>query len=275
MRVGQAWTPPVVSGMMLFPEQPDLARAFGEQTFTRETHSHGESFGTFADEHDMAGVLHHSLGNSRNILDVPDAAHGPGTAARSVHAAGIEFHHAFFVRKAAEADGIVIRIILRAFHNAHGGVERVAAVFQEDEGVVEVIDAVVGADDDRPFRGAGCLGGAGSIVDNFILNFVVLNYVLRVQILRDQTGDDRCSDCGTQKSTTADGHEFSELETARRITRLANGEPGVPARRNPSTPLRAGSRDALYSTPSPRPPTPSPKSPGRPIRPTTTCPSFA
>src|SRR5258708_3609432 len=63
--------------------------------------------------------------------------------------------------------------------------------------VVEVIDTVVGADDDRPLRGAGCLGGAGSIVDNFILNFVVLNYVLRVQILRAQTGDERCSDCGT------------------------------------------------------------------------------
>src|SRR5258706_4328437 len=210
----------------------------------------------------MAGVLHHSLGNSRNILDVPDAAHGPGTAARSVHAAAIDSHEAFLVRTAAEADGIVIRIILGAFHNAHGGVERVAAVFQEDEGVVEVIDAVVGADDDRPLRGAGCLGGAGSIVDNFVLNFVVLNFVLRVQILRAQTGDERRSDCGTQKSTTADGHEFSELETARRITRLANGEPGVPARRNPSTPLRAGSRDARYSTASSRRATPSRKSAG-------------
>src|SRR5450759_1680629 len=178
--------------MIFFPEQPDFAGAFGEQIFTRETHGDGESFGAFADEHDVAGVLHDGSGHERNILDVTDAAHGSGAAAGPVHAAGVEFDHAFFVRKAAESDAIVVRIVFRAFHDAQGGVERVAAVFQENEGGVEVMDAIVGADDDRPLGGAGRFGGAGSIVFSFVFNFV-----LRVQVLRVQASGQRCSDCGT------------------------------------------------------------------------------
>ena len=175
---------------------------FGEQIFTREPHGDSESFGAFADEHDVAGVLHHSFGNGRNILDVADAAHGSRAARGPVHAAGIEFDHAFFVGKAAQSDAIVVRIVFRAFYNAQGSVERVAAVFQENEGGVEVIDAIVSANDDRPLGGAGRLGRARS---------VVFSFVLRVQVLRTQTSGHRCSDCGTDKSTTAYGHEFSVL----------------------------------------------------------------
>jgi hypothetical protein len=105
-------------------------------------------------------------------------------ARRWAHAcSSVEFDHAFFVGKAAEPDRIVIRIIFRSLDNAQGGVERVAAAFQESKRVVEVIDAIVGADDDRPLRAAGWFGGAGNIVLNFVL--------------RMQAGGQRCSDCGT------------------------------------------------------------------------------
>src|SRR5437660_8698121 len=109
-----------------------------------------------------------------------------------MHAAGVEFDHAFFIGKAAEADRIVIRIVFRTLYNAQGGVERVATVFQENKGVVEVIDAVVGADNDRALGGARWFGGASRIVFNSVLNFV-----LRVQTLRIQASSERCSDCGT------------------------------------------------------------------------------
>src|ERR1700681_1544432 len=183
MRVGQSWSPPVVGRVVFLPQEPDLTRAFGKQIFARETHGDGKSFGAFADEHHVAGVLHDRLGNERNILDVADAAHRSRAARGSMHAAGVEFNDAFFVGKAAQSDGIVIRVIFRALDYAEGSVERVATVFQESEGVVEVIDAVVGADDDRPLGAAGWFDGAGSIVFDFVL--------------RVETGGKRCGDCRT------------------------------------------------------------------------------
>src|SRR5208337_728545 len=111
MRVAQPWPPPVAGGVMLLPQQPDFARAFGEQIFAREADGNGESFRAFADEHDVAGVLHHSFGNERDILDVADSAHRSGAARGSMHAAGVEFDYAFFVGKAAESDAVVVRII--------------------------------------------------------------------------------------------------------------------------------------------------------------------
>ena len=98
-----------------------------------------------------------------------------------MHTAGVEFDHTFFVGQSAESDGIVVRIVFRTFYHAEGSVQRIAAVFQENEGVVEVVDAIVGADDDRPLARAKGIGGAGCIVFDFVFNFV-----LRVQIFRIQ-----------------------------------------------------------------------------------------
>ena len=194
--------------MILLPQQPDFARAFGEQIFARKTHGDGKSFRAFADQHDVAGVLHHSFRNQRNILDVADAAHGSGAARGPVHAAGVEFDYAFFVGKAAESDGVVVRIVFRTFYNADGSVERVAAAFQESEGVVEIIEAVVGADDDRPL--AGCQTDCAGARD------IVFRFVLRIEASCIQASGQRCSDCGTQKSTTAYGHEFLRTPRKRR-----------------------------------------------------------
>ncbi len=139
---------------------------------------------------------------SETFLMLRTAAHRSGAARGPVHTAGVEFDHAFFVRQATESDRIVVRIVLRSLYYADGSVERVAAVLQESESVVEVVDAIVGADNDRPFASAKGIGGARSIVFSF---------VLRIEIFRIQASNHRCSNCGTQKSTTAYGHEFSLL----------------------------------------------------------------
>ncbi len=86
-----------------------------------------------------------------------------------MHTAGVEFDHSFFVGNAAKSDGVIVRVIFRALHNAEGSVQRVAAVLQENEGVVEVFDAIVGAHDDRTLEGAGRFGGAGHVVFGFVL----------------------------------------------------------------------------------------------------------
>ncbi len=71
-----------------------------------------------------------------------------------MHAAGVEFDHALFVGKAAQSDAIVVRIVFRSLDHAESGVQRVAAVLQESECVVEVFDAIVGTDNDRPLARA-------------------------------------------------------------------------------------------------------------------------
>ncbi len=81
-----------------------------------------------------------------------------------MHAAGIEFDHALFVGKAAQSDAIVVRIVLRSLDHAESGVQRVAAVFQESERVVEIFHAIVSTDNDRPL----------ARVRAFILSTVVL-----------------------------------------------------------------------------------------------------
>src|SRR5271165_64916 len=135
--------------MIFFPKQPDFAGVVGQQVFARETHRHGKALSAFAYQHYVAGVLHHSLRYHRDILDVADAADRTGAAGGTVHATGIEFNDAFFVGKTAESHTGVVRIVFRAFDDADGGVERVASVLQEGEGIVEIVDAVVGADNDR------------------------------------------------------------------------------------------------------------------------------
>ena len=114
VRIGNARPPPVAVGIEFLPQQPDLARALGQQILARKPHSDREAFGAFADQHDVAGVLHDGLGDHRDILDVAYAAHRTGATRRTVHAAGIQFDHAFFVRQATETDGVVVGIVLRS-----------------------------------------------------------------------------------------------------------------------------------------------------------------
>ena len=62
-----------------------------------------------------------------------------------MHAAGVEFDHAFFVGQAAEADRIVVGIILRAHDYADCGIERIAAGLQESISRFDIGAAIVGA----------------------------------------------------------------------------------------------------------------------------------
>ena len=185
--------------MILLPKQPDSAGAFGEQIFTRKAQCDGKALSALADQHNVAGMFHDGFGNKRNILDVTDAADGSGATRWAVHAAGVEFDHPFFVGKAAESDRVVVRIILRSLYHAESCIQSVAAAFQESEGVVEIIDAIVRADDDRALVRAGLLDGRRG------------RLVLCVGVLRIETGGQRGSDCRTQKSATIDRHEFSVL----------------------------------------------------------------
>ena len=83
----------------------------------------------------------------RHILDVAHAAHGARTPRGSVHATGVEFDYAFFVRNSAQAYCVVIGIVFRTFHYFEGRVECVAAVFQEGISVLEIRIAVIGTND--------------------------------------------------------------------------------------------------------------------------------
>jgi hypothetical protein len=65
-----------------------------------------------------------------------------------VHAAGVEFDHAFFIGQASEADAVIFGIVFGAFDDAERGVQRVTSVLEEGEGIVEVVEAVVSADHD-------------------------------------------------------------------------------------------------------------------------------
>ncbi len=105
-----------------------------------------------------------------------------------MHATRIEFDHAFFIGKAAQSDAIVIRIVFGALDHAEGSVQRVATALQKSKGVVKVIDAVVGTNDDRPLAGAKPPGAGRSFQPGV---------VLRVPIGRIQATRHRCSNCGT------------------------------------------------------------------------------
>ncbi len=139
--------------MILLPEQPDFAGAVGEEILAGEADGDGETLCALADEHDVAGVLHDGLGDHGNILDVANGADRTGAARGTVHAAGIEFDDTFLVGQATEADAGVVGIILGTFDDADGRVERVAAGLEVGEGIVEIVEAVVGGDED------GTLGG--------------------------------------------------------------------------------------------------------------------
>jgi hypothetical protein len=106
-------------------------------------------------------VLEDGFRDQRDILDIANASDGAGAASGSVHAAGIEFDDPFFVRKTAEADAGIVGIVFRPFDNFEGSIQCVSAVSEEGEGVIEVVEAVVGADNDGALvrSGLGFLRG--------------------------------------------------------------------------------------------------------------------
>jgi hypothetical protein len=83
-----------------------------------------------------------------------------------MHAAGIEFDHAFFVGQAAEADRVVVGIVLWSFHYFDGGIEGVSSAFQKSECGLQVSEAVVSTHDDgalvRTRLGLGLISAVGS-----------------------------------------------------------------------------------------------------------------
>ena len=130
----------------------------------------------------MAGVLHYRFGNKRNILDVADAADGTRASRGAMHAAGVEFDDSFLVGQSTEANGIIVGIIFRTFYHAQSCVQRVTPAFQEGEGIIKIIAAIIGADDDGALACSKGIGGRGASV-------------LGAQIMIMKTGGHRCSNC--------------------------------------------------------------------------------
>jgi hypothetical protein len=161
VRVGYARAPPVAVRIKFLPQQPDLARALGQQVLTRKTHRHGKLLRAFPHQHDVAGMLHHRLRNHRHIFYVAHAAHGTSSSRGPVHTASIEFDHTFFVRQPSQADRVILGIILRTFDHANAGIERIATALQKSVGRFHVGTAIVrGNDDGELGRIGGSFAGA-------------------------------------------------------------------------------------------------------------------
>ena len=155
LRIRQPRPPPVAGRVIFLPQQPDLARVLGQQILARKSHGHRKPLRAFAHQHHVAGVLHHRFRDQGNILDIAHAAHRPRAPRRPMHAAGIEFDHAFFVRAGRPSPTLVIvRIVFRPGHHQDRGIQRVAALAQMFEGPIEVSKPVVRADDDGTLAGS-------------------------------------------------------------------------------------------------------------------------
>ena len=151
---------PVVIGIeVLFPLEPDLAGAIGEQIFFLEAVREGELLGTFADEKHVVGAPTDLESDHRRVLDVFDSGNGPSLMRRAVHDAGVELHHPVLVGNAAITDGHVVGVVLDQLHAMHDGVERIAAAAEHLHCFGDSRNAVAGTDADwaAPAR----LGGTG------------------------------------------------------------------------------------------------------------------
>src|SRR5712692_9674612 len=77
-----------------------------------------------------------------------NGAHRARAARRAMHAAGVELDYAFFIGQPAQADAVIIGIVLRSADNRDGGIERLGARAQALVAGVIVVQSVAGADDD-------------------------------------------------------------------------------------------------------------------------------
>src|ERR1700722_19902651 len=184
--------PPVIGRMKLLPQQPDLARVFGQQVLARKAESHSEALCAFAHQHDGAGMFPHGLLDQSPLLDVAHAANRSCAPRRPVHAAGVEFHHAFFVGNSAQTDRIVIGIVFRTFHHLEGSIECVSPTFQKGECVFEISVAVVGANNDGALvrSGLGVAFWRGALLG-----------LLSLRLRSESSGD--CSEKGSLNEITA------------------------------------------------------------------------
>src|SRR5882762_8357840 len=119
--------------MKLLPQLPRLAGALREQVFARETHGDSKTLCAFSNQHDVARVFDDRLGDERNVFYIADPADRSRAASRSVHATGIEFDNALFVRQPTKSNAIFEGIVLRPVDHAQSRVERVAAALQKQE----------------------------------------------------------------------------------------------------------------------------------------------
>ncbi len=129
-------SPPIIRRMKFLPQQPDFAGVFGEQVFTGKAHGHGKSFGAFAHQHYVSGVLHHGLRHQRYVL--PEYCAPRPTPDRHGAAGPTSYN-----RRRAQPPHIFEQIPprptvsshqdrhFRAFHDPEGGVERIATAFRE------------------------------------------------------------------------------------------------------------------------------------------------
>ena len=93
------------------PVEPDLAGAFGQEVFLREPISSREPQRAFAGQQDVIGLLHDEACQTRDVPHVADGCDGASAVRRAVHDGGVEFDDAFLIRKAAVADGQLVRVV--------------------------------------------------------------------------------------------------------------------------------------------------------------------
>jgi hypothetical protein len=101
----------------------------------------------------MTCVLHHRLADHANVLDVAYSTDRSCAPGRAMHAAGVEFYHAFFIRQSAQTDRIVVGVVLRPLDHLNRSLQRISTPLQERVGSLSVWISVVRADDDGGFAG--------------------------------------------------------------------------------------------------------------------------
>ena len=88
---------PFLSRISRFHIRQASRDSIGQQIFFREAVILGETQSAFAHQHHVIRLGHHQLGDFRGRLDAADGANGAAAPRGTMHATGIEFHHAIFV----------------------------------------------------------------------------------------------------------------------------------------------------------------------------------
>ncbi len=133
---------PPVKGSFRLPCQPDLPRMLRKQIHLLESLGHRKSPRPVAHNHHVIRLLHHRLGQPRNVFDPPHARHRPRPVRRPVHHAGIQFNLALFVRQPAVAHGVIVRIIFDHSDSSNHCVQRVPALLQNIHPFIQRMQSV-------------------------------------------------------------------------------------------------------------------------------------
>ncbi len=165
--------PVVLVRKLLFPVEPDLPAALGQEVLFFEAVGLGELQGPGPDEKDAVGALHDEARHLRRVLDALERADGARLHRAAVHDGSIELHDALFVRDAAVADRHVIGIVLDDVDARDDGVQRIAPRLQNVPRLLDRLETVCRRDDDGPCgRGPrrsrldlGCNGKDGSLLE--------------------------------------------------------------------------------------------------------------